>query len=732
MNYKVIDLDKLDPEVASSFKSHVKHKYDDAKYSNTNKINSWHKATQYYLGEMPVVPEHNVGLVSGRKENVVRKAVDTVLPELQAIFCENDAQAVKFRPLGDIHADKKLNEQIPCAVDKKINDIFLRENNGYKITGDTFLSTLSTGDGFEKVHYDVIRHESVLDVENAPATALTEVMENWPDTDFRQSGFDMPEPVQKFWDDLDEDGAATFNSEDLVGHTFSAKNVELLRIEEKPLVEYVHNGNMFISSTATCLDDAQFIGERIRTTKAKVLQRWPDEEDVIKKASEVNTSSEAPSSNVNILESGQQEVPDDFNTSHVDNLEIEIHLIESYIDSSLLEDGKKGKKYRVFAVESQGFEILEVSEVDSIPYCKADAFPLHDSLYGQGFYHRHYQDQDFLFNMLMQMELNAVAANFRRYTAVKGAYDRKSLLDNRPGGVVEIQTAGAVESFPYHPLPAQMFPMYDIVKDSVKEDEHNVLGTEQLNNIAQATMAMAVQNAEMDTKRIAKNLAYSLVRPRFEKLYKLIRDLNLDIELEDGTIIQGNQLPEIADFHVDINTANDTAREIGQKMNILEMAKQASEVNSYLYNEDTVYSVSEDICKAMGMDNPLPDPAKKPEPTPYEKALQMQQEVMEAEGQFTLLNIGKYNMYLKALEVIEKEADIRIKLAESPEEIQRAKEQNALALLELAQKAEGDLNSQQLETLKTIVKSYLEKAELDHKKGIAALDVATDEESISQ
>ncbi|MCS5737590.1 hypothetical protein N1032_28050, partial [Herbiconiux sp. CPCC 203386] len=48
---------------------------------------------------------------------------------------------------------------------------------------------------------------------------------------------------------------------------------------------------------------------------------------------------------------------------------------------------------------------------------------------------------------------NVNNANYGRYTAIVGAYDRRSLLDNRPGGVVEMERPDAVNLFPYHNLP---------------------------------------------------------------------------------------------------------------------------------------------------------------------------------------------------------------------------------------------------------------------------------------
>ncbi|MEZ9944473.1 hypothetical protein AB4331_05890 [Vibrio breoganii] len=652
LQFKEINISKLGDEELAQFQAHLNHSFEDADHAREERVHDWNQADQYYIGRLPTCP---VAGTSGYVEPVIRDAVDSVMPALLGIFCENDAQAVKFRPQSNA-----IKQAIDTAlVDNKINDIFLRDNNGYKVLYDLFQSALVSGDAFAKVFAEESIVEDEFSGEGVPLPILFQLLEEYPDTD--------PEQFS-----IDEDEGA-----------FSADKAKLVRVEKNPIVEYVPNGQMFIEPIATCIESARYLCHRIIMTKSELVEMFPEKasREVIDKANVINGLAEAPTSRHQLLVHKQHTSKEDYYISTIDPLETEVYLYEHWLHSSLLEGGKETKMYKAYSVDTEGSCLLGIYEVDCHPFVKADVFPLSDSLYGMGFYHYLKGEQDLLSSLIMHQESNANNANFRRYTAIKGAYDRKSLLDNRPGGVVEIQTAGAVEPFPYHALPTSHLDLYDKVKDIADDTKGNALGEglQSPSNVAASTMAMAVQNAEMDDKAIAKSLAYSAVRPLFEKLYELIRKLDLDLEPieSEGQGLKGSQLPKRCEFHIDVNTASDNAREIGQKTNIINQAAQFIELNSYLLNEKVIYEWAEDVSKTMGMNNPLPNPADKPEPTPKELALQAKAELQEAEAQTIALETAKLEMQLRAMEIVEKESDI-----------QREKEKVALQYLEL----EADVN----------------------------------------
>ncbi|TKG17746.1 portal protein [Vibrio lentus] len=678
---KEIKLSSIGDEELAAFQSHLNHSFEDADHAREERVHDWNQADQYFIGKLP-----QCGAVgtSGYVEPVIRNAFDSIQPSLLGIFCENDAKAVKFRPIS-----KAVKDGLAEGVDKKINDIFLRDNNGYQKLYDLFQSTLVSGDGFAKVYAEEIEHIDEISGEDLPLPMLMQLISEYPDTDPEQFSIN------------EEQG------------TFSADKAELLYIEKRPIVEYVPTGQMFIEAIATHVDSARYVCHRIIMTKSELTEMFPEKnnKEIIEKANVINAISEAPTSRHQLLVHGQHTSKDDYYTSTVDPMETEVYLYEHWIYSSLL-DGTT-KQYRAYSVDTEGSCILKICEVGCHPFVKADAFPLSDSLYGMGLYHYLKDEQDLLSALIMQQESNANAANFRRYTAIKGAYDRKALLDNRPAGVVEVETAGAITPFPYHPLPQSQFDLYEKIKDNADLVTGNALGEGLQNpsNVAASTMAMAVQNAEMDDKKIAKALAYSAIRPLFEKLYKLICILDLDVELEDGSVVKGSELPKRVEFHIDVNTAQDLAREVGQKSNIINQAAAMLDLNSYLVNEQVIFDWAEDVAKTMGMDNPLPNPKDKPEPTPDEVIKQKASEIHEAEAQAAALNQMKLEMQKTATEIVEIE-----------NKIQRDKEELALEYLKLeadsAQKASELLSDDE----KARVDQYLEGKSLQLEEKSIDLD----------
>ncbi|MFW3388491.1 UNVERIFIED_CONTAM: hypothetical protein RF648_21115, partial [Kocuria sp. CPCC 205274] len=139
-------------------------------------------------------------------------------------------------------------------------------------------------------------------------------------------------------------------------------------------------------------------------------------------------------------------------------------LHEHYLRSSI--PSGRAQLYQVFTVNGQ---ILEINTISKIPFSTFTPFSILGSVWGQSIYDKVKDLQDLGSTVLRAVIDNALNANFRRYIAVKGQYDRQSLLQNRPGAVIEQMAQGSVDVFPYHPLPQGLDNLLEYVNSEKEE-----------------------------------------------------------------------------------------------------------------------------------------------------------------------------------------------------------------------------------------------------------------------
>ncbi|NVC72614.1 portal protein [Vibrio vulnificus] len=697
------------------FQSFVSHSFHNAYFSREERVSDWQDAWKYYRSLLPVIKDAEGNAVHTPVEPVLREVVDSIKPSMLAVFCENEAQAVAFRPQS-----KLITTEVAQAVNKGLNDIFLRENQGYKQLSDAILEALVTGDAYGKVYLCDEEIADTVNIENwMPVELMMLILQEYPDTDLelfetRNKTIEGQKVKQK-----SELGSAT----DTVTEFKTDGEIEVLRIENKVKFDYVPFGEMYVDPIATCIDEARYLCHRTIHTKGELFDRFginPKEvksthdsdkanvEALINKIESADTLTginESNTSNLKLETLREHASKEDYYTSSIDPMEVSVYLYEHWIYSSLLDKDGKTKFYQVYSVDSEGNSILEINEVESgeHPFVKGEVMSLPDSLYGISTYSLCKKDQDTLTRLNSQIMRNGDNANYRRYIALKGQYDRRSLIDNRPGGVAEVNSMGAIEVFPYHQLPAATNDLYQKIKDNVNQIKGNALGPElgaHMNNVAVGTMAMAVQNMEMQDKTFSKAFALSYVKPLFEKMYKLVKQEKLTINSEDMPVNGGQLLPR-PEFVIDVNTANDNARIAGQHMNMLNVINGLPEdIRGEFQSPEHLYNMMSDVYRAMGVEPSkyIPDPADKPEPTPEEQMLAEEARKAEIEMQQLQLNKGRGEVRKLAVEIAKGEAEA-LKVVE---DINRDKEKNAIAALEA--KADVSLDQQKLDQQKLLAR----------------------------
>ena len=638
--------------------SFVATRFGDASYAREERIDDYQKAWKYYRALGPIYEKASFCL--NYVEPVLQEVVDSITPSLLNIFCENDAEAVKFRPTS-----KFVTSETVDSINKKVNDIFLRENNGYEKLFDSFIEVLVTGDVYGKVYATEKEEVETAQIDEwMPAMLADAMLEEYPDTD----------PTQfKFKTDK-ETGAELFKTDGAIELKKNITDVEF---------DYIPFGEVFVDPIATSIEDARYVCHRMIFTKGELYDMFPDaDEESIASANTINALSESNTSNIKLETLKSHTSKDDYySNTGGDESETEVYMYEHYLFTSLLnkkKNDKSSKLYKICSVDGEGNTLLSIEEVCDIPIIHGTAIPLPDSFWGISLYSMVKGQQDLLSYVTSEIAMSGTSARMGRYTAVKGAYDRKSLLDGRPGGVVEVEQAGAVQLFPYHQFPQQLNDLYGKVKDDANAVKGNAVapGLENsLNNVAASTVALAVQNSEMKDKKIAKQLAYTFIRPIFEKIYKTICNYNIPvISTETDKPLPAGSLPSRYDWHIDVNTSNDAAREAGQMMNILQTEAALAASQSPLIPVQQRYNMYEAMFNVTGVpvDNIMVNPKDAPPPTPEQIAAQQEAAKMQKDLAKIQFNTADLDMQLKAMEVVTLESDI-----------QRAMEKNAMEAMSI-------------------------------------------------
>ena len=658
-------------------KTHIDRLFYQAQYGREEKAARFMKAYDYYLARLPAPLRPDA---PNYVEPILRKAVDKLLPSLLNIFTENEEQAVVFRPQSIL-----VPTPVADAVNKAINTYFLRENDGYKLMNRAFIEALVTGDCFVKVYIEEKTYEEEFIIEDwTPTEGLMPLLDEYPDTDPEFPDLEMEERK------LDDQGNII---------VVAKGKLDLVRIERKPRIEFVPFTEVYINGIIEDVRDTDYICHRRTVSIGQLLEMGFDKEKVENLSIHTGAASTSPLStqrllNMNVFVAEQWEK--DLVTT--DPMARNVTLFEHYVRTSLLDKKGKQKLYQVF---SSGLEILEINEIERIPFAHGIIEELPGSFWGISLYDKFKASQDLLSEHHRAIMENARFNLYPAFQAIEGQYDRKSLLNMRPGAVIEMKQPGAVAHFPHSPLPIGLGDAYDKALQSVQDDMATHIGQGPVGGISATAVAASVHNAEMSDKKIAKALAQSLVRPMFELIYNIMRDegLMFEVETEEGAMpVDASQLPKRSSFYIDVNTANDDAAQVQQLTSVMLTAMQLAQAPSTVVTPVNQYNIFKEILKRSDIHNVedfLTDPTP-PEPTPEEQAMQAQQQQMQMEQMALGNETAKANLQLMAAQIARAEVETDELIKEKAAERLRAQEKSMIEFQKL------ELKKQELEAEITI------------------------------
>lgn len=562
-------------------------------------------AWEYYYGKLPEPVQ--VG-ASSWVDRTVFDSVNGTLQELISVFTSGE-DAVRFSPMNSTDANAAR------AATKMVNKILLRDNDGYRVLHDTFKEALISRNGFVKRYW----HKQVEKVEECFENISQE------DLDLYIAGLDG-EIVEMSTEEDEVEGE--------LQNTFTG-TIKYEIEKEGVRVEYTPFEQVIVEPTAITLKDANFIAHRVRKSKDELIDMGFDVEVVEGLSPQTSDIEAGVIANSRINNLSPLNVNDVLAVG--DNRADKVWLYENYIKTSLASGDLE--MLQVFTVHGQ---ILEVNRVSDHPFETFTPLPIPGSIWGESVYDITKDIQDLNTSLIRGVIDNIMNANFRRYQAVKGAYDRQSLLSNRPGGVVEVAMPDAVTPFTHHQLPSGVMDLLEYVENK-KEQRTGVtrLGQGLDPNVFKGDNSTSTVNtmltmAQNRMRMIARNVAQTGMTQLMLSIYELVRNnatQPLRVETAQGEItLDPRMLPKREEMIVAVAVGSNERRERAQSLNAaLQMMTTTPQLQMF-FQPQNAYFMATQIMESMGVydvENFLTPMDKLPEPEPNPEQEMNKQMMME-------------------------------------------------------------------------------------------------------
>ena len=401
-------------------------------------------ALKYYLGE-PLGNEIE-GQSQVRSQDML-EVVEAILPSMMRIFTQGES-IVRFSPNGP--EDVQYAEQ----SGDYINHIFNVDNNGYSILHTMFKDALISKNGFVKYYWKTSKEQK------------KEYYENLTEPEYQSLLADAEVEVIEVEDrekELDIDN---------MDYNEITYNVRVKRVKDygRVVIENVAPESILVTSTATSLDDCNFIGQRVFKTRSelinmgfdkKIINELPPADEFIYN-NEATTRKEYDESNI------MQEY------QNIDPALTVVQVVDCYMKCDYDNDGIAELRHIVVGGSgANAYHVLENEEIEQIPFAMVTPVPMPHKFYGLSMYDLIGDIQEVKTTLLRQILNNAYLQNNARTVVVDGQANIDDILNSRAGGIVRVKSPNAVTPLATPNFMQEGLAMIDKI-DSIKEQRSGV------------------------------------------------------------------------------------------------------------------------------------------------------------------------------------------------------------------------------------------------------------------
>ena len=456
------------------------------------------KSLEYYLGK-PFGNEQE-----GRSQVVstdVSDTIESLMPSLMKIFTAGD-NVFHCEPAGP--EDEKVAKQ----ASDYINHVFYKENRGFSALYTAFKDALVQKNGILKVYWDdsekTTREEykKLTDDEYNLLLADDEVTES-----------EHQEYDEEFKDNNDK-VIDTVTFHDVVIH--KTQKYGQVKIDPIPPEEFL------IERRAKSIESANFVCHRVSMTRTLLVEMGYDKDMVY----------DLPTGNSeDYLEDRQVRYQDtDFSSpqDRGDSSSDEILVHECYVRLDVNGDGKS-ELMKVCLAGNGSYKILDMTEVDSIPFVSMTPIIMPHRFYGRSVSELIEDIQLIKSTVMRQMLDNMYLTNNNRIAIQDGQVAMDDLLTNRPGGIVRTKQPpqNVMQVMTAQPITEQASGLLAYL-DSVREARSGVtksaqgLQSDALNTDTATGMNQVLTQSQMRMELIARTFAETGVKDLGIKIFELL------------------------------------------------------------------------------------------------------------------------------------------------------------------------------------------------------------------
>ena len=676
------------------------------------------KAEIYYLGlpQLDLAPPE----IEGRSTVVstdVRNTIESMLPQLMAKFVGGDA-VVEFEP------SQPDDEEKAKQCTDYINYLFFKKNNGHNICNTWFKDALLQKNGIIKCWWDTRAEEKREEYKAMTDVDLAQLMDDkdveaidqksYPDEEdgeARQKAIEqLTQQLQQAMQAAQQPGPQQQQAMQAV----QQMQAQIQQIQAQPpvmlydvsfkrtlskgriTIDNVPPEEFLICRNAKSIDTARFHGQRVARTLSELRSMGYKNVDDIGGGDDANATMNMERVTRMGWDDEMANMPSD---SAADKSQRIIWVTECYIRCDYDGDGIAELR----KVTRAGNQILDNVEVDGSPFISICPVPLPHKFFGLSIADLGMETQRVKTNTLRAIQDNMFLQVNGRYFAVNGQVNLDDLLTSRPGGIVRVDSPGAVGR-----LDQGMGDMAasNGMLEWLEQDLEQRTGwtrysqgndSKALNQTATGVQIIT-NKGDMRTDLIARNFAEGFVQ-LFRLMLKLVSQ-NTDKQEQmrvAGQWIDMDPREWRNGFDVNINVGLGIGSKDEQTHKLMALVEsQAKGLAIGIANPKNMYSLQLDITRLMGQKNAEKywnDPEKNPpppQPNPEQAKLQAQGQIEQAKMQAAIQ--GKQAELQANAQIEQMKLEFQAREAENLRQ-----SQSQIALVEARAQAEVDNNRQRAE-----------------------------------
>ncbi|HEX2581241.1 MAG TPA: hypothetical protein VHL08_04625 [Dongiaceae bacterium] len=447
------------------------------------------RADKYYNGE-PRGDEKD-----GRSQVVSRdvaEAIDGMMPSLMRIFSSGD-RVVEFQPNGP--EDQAVADQ---ATDY-INWIWNQQNNGFRIFHDWFKSALLYRLGVLKIWWD---NSSECTREKYSGITAQEI-------DVLHADPAIESVVQR---ERQEDGQAVFDVT-----AMRRRGAGRVRIMAVPPEEFLIGPH----ARSLAIEECGFIAHRVERSLSDLVALGYDRALLVAAGAAQHERFSPEKIQRFHEENGLRHLSD----GGLDPSQRRIPVYECYLKVDFDGDGIAEMR-KVTLAGGEGDIILENEEVDDHPFASLSPILQPFKLIGKSLADYLYDIQDIKTAIWRRMLDNIYIAVDHRMAVVENQVNLDDLLTVRPGGIIRVKSAGAIQPLPHQNILGDAYQLIEYA-DSVRENRVGVtrynqgLDADTLNQTATG-IAQIMNAGQQRIELIARVFAETGVAAAFRKILRLV------------------------------------------------------------------------------------------------------------------------------------------------------------------------------------------------------------------